>query len=52
VTKAWSTPCSSSDPIEVWQIRIRSLRRIVRGWANNVVAELNKHKQQVAVEYN
>jgi exonuclease III len=52
VTKVWSTPCSSSGPIEVWQIRIRALRRIVRGWANNVVAELNKHKQQVTVEYN
>jgi hypothetical protein len=25
---------------------------MVRGWANNVVAELNKHKQAVVSEYN
>jgi hypothetical protein len=52
VLKAWSSPCPQSDPMEVWQNKIRSLRKMVRGWANNVIAELNKHKQAVAVEYN
>jgi hypothetical protein len=36
----------------VWQSKIRALRRMVRGWANNVVAEINKYKQVVAAEYN
>jgi hypothetical protein len=31
---------------------VRVLRRILRGWASNVIAELNKHKQEVAAEYN
>jgi hypothetical protein len=31
---------------------VRTLRRLVRGWADNVVLELNKHKQEVAIEYN
>jgi hypothetical protein len=44
VVKAWSTAYASNDPMEVWQSKIRALREQVRGWANNVVAELNKHK--------
>jgi hypothetical protein len=31
---------------------VRTLRRLVRGWADNVVVELNKHKQEVHAEYN
>jgi hypothetical protein len=38
--------------MEVWQLKIGTLRRMVRGWANNVVAELNKHKQAVVAKYN
>jgi hypothetical protein len=52
VKKAWSTQCSSLDPVEVWQSKIRALRRMVRGWANNVVTEINKYKQVVAAKYN
>jgi hypothetical protein len=52
VKKACSTQCSSLDPVEVWQSKIRPLRRMVRGWANNVVAELNKYKHAVVAEYN
>jgi hypothetical protein len=26
--------------------------RLVRGWADNVIAELNKHKKEIAAEYN
>jgi hypothetical protein len=38
--------------MEVWQCKIRTLRKQVRGWASNVVAELNKYKQEIVVEYN
>jgi hypothetical protein len=31
---------------------VRTLRRLVRGWADNVVVELNKHKQEVPAKYN
>jgi hypothetical protein len=41
-----------ADLTEVWQNKIRNLRKIVRGWTNNVVADLNKHKQTLAAEYN
>jgi hypothetical protein len=52
VRKAWGTTFSSVDPMEIWQSKVRVLRRTVRGWDSNVVAELNKHKQEVAAEYN
>jgi hypothetical protein len=43
VKKAWSTPCTASRSIDVWQFRM-TLRRLVRGWAMNEVARLNKYK--------
>jgi hypothetical protein len=52
VNKAWGASCSNPNPMEVWQFKIRTLRRAVRGWADNVVAKLNRHRQSVAVEYN
>jgi hypothetical protein len=33
-------------------IRIRRFRRLVRGWANNVIAEVNKYKNIVVSELN
>jgi hypothetical protein len=33
-------------------IRIRRFRRLVRGWANNVIAEVNKYKNMVVSELN
>jgi hypothetical protein len=52
VSKAWNAPCSENNPMDIWQFKVRTLRRLVRGWADNVVLELNKHKQEVAIEYN
>jgi hypothetical protein len=52
VVKAWGAECPLADPMDWWQIRIRTFRRMVRGWTSNVVAELNKKKQYVAAEYN
>jgi hypothetical protein len=44
VLKAWSIKCEATDPMEVWQSKVRAFRRLVRGWASSVVAELNMHK--------
>src|SRR6185437_766809 len=37
---------------DIWQFRIRTLRRMIRGWASNKVAALNKQKNDLATEYN
>jgi hypothetical protein len=50
--KAWTVECCETSPIVVWQFRIRTFRRLVRGWAANVVADLNRQKQSIAAEYN
>jgi hypothetical protein len=52
VRKAWNIDCQGLGPMDRWQTKVRVFRRLVRGWAANVVAELNKTKQVVAVEYN
>lgn len=51
VEKAWSIPCTESTPIDIWQFRIRTFRRLVRGWAANQVALLNKEKSKLSREY-
>jgi hypothetical protein len=52
VRKAWSLDCSGLNSIDKWQAKVRNFRKMVRGWAANVIVELNKHKQVVVVEYN
>jgi hypothetical protein len=52
VEKDWGLECKMADPMDVWQFRIRSFRRLVRGWANNVIVEMNKYKQTIAAEFN
>jgi hypothetical protein len=52
VEKAWAVECSSADPMEVWQCKVRNFRKLIRGWPNNVLVEMNKHKQSIVVEYN
>lgn len=38
--------------MDVWQFRIRTLRKLARGWALNEVARLNKEKVELTLEYN
>jgi hypothetical protein len=52
IIKAWTTPCPFSKPIDLWQFRIRTLRRLTRGWASNEIAAMNKEKTALAVELN
>jgi hypothetical protein len=52
VKKAWNLECSGLRPLDRWQAKVRYFRRLTRGWAGNVIVELNKHKQSVAAEYN
>lgn len=51
VEKAWSTPCTATKSIDIWQFKMGTLRRLVRGWAMNEVAKLNKTKVELALEH-
>jgi hypothetical protein len=44
IQKAWSLECQSQDPIDVWQIRIRNLRKKIKGWSRNRETELKNPK--------
>jgi plasmid maintenance system killer protein len=52
VEKAWSLPCSESKSIDIWQFRVRSFRKLVRGLAANQIALNNRTKDFLSREYN
>jgi hypothetical protein len=43
VQNAWDIECSMSDPVSIWQFKIRNLRRKVKRWSRNREAELKKN---------
>jgi hypothetical protein len=45
VNKAWKTECIFTEPIEIWQFKIRLLRKKLKGWAKNVNLKLGKLNQ-------
>lgn len=51
VEKAWNTPCPQAKSIDRWQAKVRTLRRIVRGWAANEVANLNRSKVALSKDF-
>lgn len=44
--------CSEKKSIDIWQFRVRSFRRLVRGWTANQIALNNRSKVQLSAEYN
>jgi ribosomal protein L10 len=52
VIRAWNSPCLVTDNMEKWQVKIRTFRRMIRGWAANEVADMNRKKVDLANEYN
>jgi hypothetical protein len=51
VEKAWNTPCNCSKSINKWQFKIRTFRRMIRGWAANEIAQLNREKVSLSEEF-
>jgi hypothetical protein len=46
VNKAWKIECIFTEPIEIWQFKIRLLRKKkLKGWAKNVNLKLEKLNQ-------
>jgi hypothetical protein len=51
VKKAWEMECYEGPAIDVWQFRVMTLKRLVRGWASNATTKLNKQKHGITVEF-
>jgi hypothetical protein len=40
----------ASDPVQVWQFKIRTLRKKIKGWSRNREVELKKKKANISSE--
>ena len=47
VAAEWSAPAKGNSPIEVWQNKIRHLRRFLKGWAKNQSGKYKKEKERL-----
>jgi hypothetical protein len=48
--KTWDKEYPISDSVEVWQMKIRSLRKKIKGWSGNVEVEMKKKKKGILEE--
>jgi hypothetical protein len=44
VEKVWNTSCAFDSAIDIWQFKIRLLRKKCNGWARNINADIKKRK--------
>jgi hypothetical protein len=51
VRQVWNTPCIFTDPLDIWQFKIRLLRKKSKGWSLNVNSEIRKQKQELIKEF-
>lgn len=51
VNKIWNTDCVFEDAIEIWQFKIRLLRKKIKGWAININADIKKQKNELLKEF-
>jgi hypothetical protein len=51
VTSTWNKPCRFTRALDVWQYKIRNLRKVIKGWAINRESEQNRIKKQLIAEY-
>ena len=45
----WEAPTRGGSPIEIWQNKIRYLRRYLKGWAKNMSGKYKKEKERLLV---
>jgi hypothetical protein len=45
VANTWEESTSASSTIENWQVKIRKLRKITKGWCSNEEAQLRRYKK-------
>ena len=49
--KTWNTDCAFTDPMDIWQFKIRLLRKKVKGWSINTDAAIKKQKRELLKEF-
>lgn len=51
VEKAWATPVRGNSAIDIWQAKVRILRRVTKGSSHNIEAELRLLEKDLMEEY-
>lgn len=51
VERIWNAPVLGSNSIEIWQKKIRNLRKTTKGWCANIEADLRKLKKNLMEKY-
>ena len=51
VRDSWNDHCPLSNPLDIWQFKLRALRRKLKGWSLNINADLRKKKQALSEEF-
>jgi len=51
VAKVWNTECAFEDAMDIWQFKIRLLRKKIKGWAININSEIKKQKFELLKEF-
>jgi mannosylglycoprotein endo-beta-mannosidase len=51
VYKTWHLPCNARKSIDIWQFKIRNLRKTLKDWAINIESQQNKRKKQLIAKY-
>ena len=52
VKEVWEPPCQHTKAIDIWQFKLRALRRKLKGWSLNINADLKRKKQALQEEFN
>jgi hypothetical protein len=47
VKNSYDSECLVDDPLEVWQFKIRILRKKLRGWSRNIESEMKRNKSSL-----
>jgi hypothetical protein len=50
VNKTWYLEVESSDPMKIWQTKIRLLRKRIKGLSRNIGADLKGKKASILAE--
>jgi hypothetical protein len=51
IEREWSAVVKGNNPTEIWQNKIRHLRRYLKGWARNRSGRYKKENEHVASYY-
>lgn len=51
INNNWNLPCPCLKPIDIWQFKIRRLRKFLKGWSINIEAAKKIHKKNLIAEY-